>query len=131
MIRVLLDANILFSAAYRPGRRLSRLWQATGIELVSSAYVLGEAVRNIKRKYPAQMPVLQELLRHVHLVGDESDTREDVFEIDPKDLPVLRAAIASRSTYLITGDGDFDRYFGTTIEGVTVLRPTDLLDVLG
>jgi uncharacterized protein len=45
-----------------------------------------------------------------------------------KDVPILLAAIAAHSTYLITGDiRHFGRYFGKTIEAMLVSSPADCL----
>ena len=38
MDRVFLDANVLFSAAYRQDSSLLRLWELKDVELVTSAY---------------------------------------------------------------------------------------------
>lgn len=47
MDRLFLDANILFSAAYRPDAGLRRLWEVPNVELVTSAYAGEEARRNL------------------------------------------------------------------------------------
>jgi uncharacterized protein len=45
MDRLFLDANVLFSAAYRPGVRLLKLWKLKNVALFSSRYALEEALR--------------------------------------------------------------------------------------
>ena len=47
MDRVFLDANILFSAAYRPTSRLLQLWSLPDVELLTSPYAVEEARRNL------------------------------------------------------------------------------------
>jgi hypothetical protein len=47
MDRLFLDANILFSAAYRPGTGLLRLWELKDALLCSSRYALEEARINL------------------------------------------------------------------------------------
>ncbi len=49
---VFLDANILFSAAYRPAAGLKRLWKLPGARMISSAYAIEETYRNLD--YPKQ-----------------------------------------------------------------------------
>ena len=45
-----------------------------------------------------------------------------------KDLPILRAAVASNATHLITGDRKhFGHLFGKKVSGVLVARPADYL----
>ncbi len=45
MDHLFLDANILFSAAYRPESPLRRLWQAKGTELLTSGYAVHTLLR--------------------------------------------------------------------------------------
>jgi len=40
MIRVFLDANILFSCAWREGSGIHRLWERSDLQLVTSPYAL-------------------------------------------------------------------------------------------
>jgi len=44
-----------------------------------------------------------------------------------KDVPILLAAISATATHLLTGDRDFDAYFGKSIGGVLILRPAEYL----
>ena len=52
MIKTFLDANILFSAAYIEKNNIIRLWDSKKVQLITSAYALGEAQRNLARKRP-------------------------------------------------------------------------------
>jgi predicted nucleic acid-binding protein len=46
--RVFLDANVLlFSAAWRTGGGLTRLWESASFRLVTSRYAADEAERNL------------------------------------------------------------------------------------
>ena len=47
MDRLFLDANVLFSAAYRPGAGLLQLWKLDNAVLCSSRYALAEARINL------------------------------------------------------------------------------------
>ena len=47
MIRVFLDANILFSCAWREGSGIYRLWERSDLQLVTSPYALKEAESNL------------------------------------------------------------------------------------
>ena len=44
-----LDANVLFSAAYRSDAGLRKLWRLPGVRIVSSAYAVEEARRNLSQ----------------------------------------------------------------------------------
>ncbi len=47
MLRVFLDANVLFSAAYREGAGLVALWERPDVQLLTSGYAAEEARRNL------------------------------------------------------------------------------------
>jgi len=60
---VFLDANILFSAAHRSDAGLKRLWKLPGVRMITSAYAIEEAHRNLD--FPKQRKDLEELLGSV------------------------------------------------------------------
>lgn len=118
-----LDANVLFSAAYREGSGLARLRTLDGVRLITSGYTAEEARRNLADE--AQRDRLAELLRCVELVA-EADPRSfaDDDRLPEKDRPILRAAIRARATHLLTGDlSHFGPFFGQKLKGVLVLPP--------
>lgn len=128
MDRVFLDANVLFSAAYRVQSGLLPLWQLENVQLVTSAYAVEEARRNLPEVQ--QNGRLLALLRSVEVAGThpagEPRTNEILAGLDlpDKDRPILLAALDARATHLLTGDvTHFGRYFGKTIEGLRILRP--------
>ena len=47
MDRLFLDANVLFSAAYRPSAGLLIFWKLAGVQLLSSRYAVAEALANL------------------------------------------------------------------------------------
>ncbi len=89
MDRLFLDANVLFSAAYRLEAGVARLWGLADVTLLSSDYAIEEARRNLTQ--PEQLERLSALLRTVQLAPtltlDEA-TREGV-ELCEKDWPIL------------------------------------------
>jgi predicted nucleic acid-binding protein len=130
--RVFLDANILFSAAYRPDAGLRQLWSVPDVELVTSAYAVEEARRNLDR--PEQRVALEGLLQSVQVLpatpGDPSLTVP--IDLAEKDRPILAMAVATRATHLLTGDVQhFGRYYGQTIMGVRILPPVAYLRARG
>ena len=132
MDRLFLDANILFSAAYRLDPGVTRLWEVAGVTLVTSAYAVEEARRNLPEE--EQRVRINELLRDVE-VGEAMmpppELRGEV-DLPEKDWPVLGGAAAAGATHLITGDvRHFGRYFGERPLGVLVLKPADYLRSLG
>lgn len=126
MDRLFLDANVLFSAAYRADSGLQRLWSQTQAELVTSAYALEEAARHLDEKQRRRLVELNQDLDVLPetLVADLPPG----FALREKDVPILAAAIAAGATHLITGDRrDFGTLFGKEVGGVLILPPRDYL----
>jgi predicted nucleic acid-binding protein len=125
--RVFLDANVLFSAAYRRDAGLRRLWMLPGVELLTSAYALEEARRNLAQR--GQRARLTWLMRALTIVAEpvERPLPEGV-DLPAKDRPILLAALDAQATHLLTGDvSHFGRHFGRAVEGVLILPPAAYL----
>ena len=120
-----MDANVLFSAAYRSDVGLRRLWRLPTARLITSAYAAEEARRNLSNS--GQRRELEELLGSVEVVLTAVPTDRPLFstmELADKDRPVLLGAIGVGATHLLTGDfRHFGLYYGKRIEGVLVLPP--------
>ena len=124
MDRLFLDANVLFSAAYREDAGVRVLWTLRHVELVTSAYAVQEARRNLA--VPAQQQALDELLKTVEVIDHQAGESHlpKGLSLPEKDQPILAAAIDAKCTHLITGDlRHFGEHFGHHIAGVLVLRP--------
>ena len=92
-----LDANVLFSAAYRADSGLRRLWRLPGTALVSSAYAVEEARRNLHE--PSQRDRLDRLLVSLRPVPEARDRAvPDRVTLPAKDRPILLAAMAAGAT---------------------------------
>lgn len=134
-MRIFLDANILFSAARTAGavRQLLALADAAGHELWADVYVFEEARRNLAAKAPAALPALEALTTSI-VIGGLPDSRAPLPEVPllpEKDRPVLAAAIHHRCDVLVTGDrSHFGALYGNTIQGVAVLSPAMLANLL-
>jgi predicted nucleic acid-binding protein len=120
--RLFLDANVLFSAAYRPDSGLLRLWNLDNALLLTSRYALEEARINLLEV---------EQRKRLNLLSEQIDLFEAThrklprgISLPEKDAPILLAAIAARATHLLTGDvRHFGEYFGKKIEGVGIMLP--------
>jgi len=125
--RLFLDANVLFSAAWRENSRLLRLWKLPGVEVVSSAYAVDEARRNLGDSEARAR--LETLIDETTIVAEGSlATLPPSLSLAAKDRPILAAAVNAGATHLITGDRrDFGKLFGRRIGGVLILRPADYL----
>jgi uncharacterized protein len=128
--RVFLDANVLFSAAWRENTGLLRLWQSSDTTLLTSRYASEEARRDLETEERRQR--LVRLMVDIQLVPDRAygDFPPGVF-LPEKDRPILLAAIQAQATHLLTGDKrHFGSLYGQSISGVLILRPTDYLGAL-
>ena len=126
MDRLFLDANVLFSAAYRPRAGLLRLWRLKDTVICSSRYALEEA--RINQEHEIQRTRLAKLTRNIQLF--DAPPKELPPGVSPpgKDLPILLAAIEAKATHLLTGDlRHFGSYFNKTISGILVLTPGEYL----
>jgi predicted nucleic acid-binding protein len=123
--RVFLDANVLFSAAYRRNAGLARLWERVEVRLLSSEYALAEAELNLgSAEQRSRLAELRRSLEVVPAVALDTSLPEGI-ELPEKDRPILAAAIHAGATHLLTGDiRDFGSLFGRTVSGVLILRPS-------
>jgi uncharacterized protein len=128
--RIFLDANVLFSAAYLENSGLSRLWQLEDVELLSSAYAIEEARRNLALTRAQALDRLIRLTASLTIVNlPELPKLPGNIKLDSKDRPIMMAAIRGKADYLLTGDAHhFGHLYGRSIEGVTVLRPAQYFD---
>jgi uncharacterized protein len=128
--RVFLDANVQYSAAYLERSGMSGLFGRLGIELLSSAYAIEEARRNLAMDRPEALARLQPLTLAVSIVDTPQGIElAESIELDPKDQPILLAAIHGKADYLLTGDArHFGHLYGKRIVGVLVLRPAQYLE---
>jgi predicted nucleic acid-binding protein len=138
-MRLFLDANVIFTAAYTPDGRSAALFELARrrhCSLVSSAFAIEEAVRDLRTKRPASMEQVEQLL--VVLVIQAEPTNPDVAwavhqGLPIKEAPILAAAAAARVALLVTGDRThFGHLFGRRLRSVTIVPPADALGrVLG
>src|SRR3990167_5738302 len=123
MVKLFLDANILFSAAYRENAGLAKLWKLSHIKLISSDYAIMEAERNLRE--PHQLQRLKVFVHSLEIITTYNDSLiPGDITLSAKDRPILAAAIAAKANFLITGDRDFEHLFGKKILGVTILTPS-------
>jgi predicted nucleic acid-binding protein len=126
MDRLFLDANVLFSAAYKPDARVSRLWSLKDVVLCSSRYALEEARFNLEDE--DQRARLTRLSENILFVDAPRSGHLRGINLPEKDMPILLAAIEARATHLLTGDiRHFGPYLGKKIVGISVMLPGEYL----
>lgn len=131
-MRLFLDANVLFTAAHNPDGKAALVltlghegfWQ-----LVTSAYAVEEASRNLSRKYPDRMGALEAWLPRIRIATDPHSVPCPT-GLPEKDWPIYRAAIGCRADILLTGDiKDFGFLMNdpTRTDGLLIQTVSDFL----
>src|SRR5258706_14716174 len=122
MDRIFLDANVLFSAAYRADAGLLAFWKLRDAALCSSRYAIEEA--NLNLEEDVQRRRLARLTAALHVFDARECALPPGITLPPKDLPILLAAIERRDPRLVTAEVRlFFGCFGKTVEGAIVCDP--------
>jgi predicted nucleic acid-binding protein len=136
-VRVFLDANVLFSAAYRETgsvRVFFGLSKAGACSLVSSRHAIEEARRNLIARYPDRVEGLDALVDAVEVAAEPSPASlawASRLGLPPKDAPILAAAVEARCHILATGDrSHFGTLFGRRLRGTVVMLPAEAIELL-
>ncbi len=113
MIRVFLDANVLFTAAHNADGKAALVIEL-GVrgywQLFTSDYALEEAARNLQRKFPRSLATLKEI-RPAMRISSHHGGMPELTGLASKDQPIFQAALACEATHLLTGDiRDFGRF---------------------
>lgn len=114
MDRVFLDANVLFSAAYKPGSRLTALWARANTLLLSSAYAIEEARRNLSRARPSQLADLERLIAQLRLVPESNANVVPLVEANlvEKDRPIDPLKFVTLDAPGLTDDEPVNKRWG-------------------
>ena len=128
MLRLFLDANVLFTAAHNPSGKAAFLFDAANLghwRLLSSAYTIEEARRNIAAKYPQCSERFEVLVSEVTIASQPAKSQSPAIALPEKDLPVFLAACAAGTSHLLTGDlKHFDPYMNRPAESLGVMIQT-------
>lgn len=107
MIRIFLDANVLFTAAHNPRGKAAfvvELASLSAFKLFTSSYARVEAERNLAAKYPGCLTDLLHLLESVTVVPSIDTSAKCPDNLPAKDAPIFDAAVYCHATHLLTGD---------------------------
>lgn len=122
-MRVMIDTNVILSAVYNPKSKPANVLRhvCEKHELVLCDYIVAECYDVIKRKFPQNIAVFDKLLATLvyELVAAP---REGFVMIDPKDSPILNAAINTDVDIIISGDKHF---LALDLERPQMLSPAD------
>jgi uncharacterized protein len=121
--RVFLDATVLFSAANRADSGLRVLWRRADAVLLTSAFAVDEARRNLSGD--DQLRRLDALVRRCEIVpSPAAAVLPEGLVLPPGDRMIFLAAMAAHATHLLTGDRThFGPYYGRATAPVLILPP--------
>ena len=113
MIKLFLDANVLFTAAHNSKGKaafLIELGRQGSWEVVTSSYAYDEAARNIRLKFPERQAALESIITAVKIIPTGAGDHCPI-ELRKKDRPTFESALLAQATHLLTGDfRDFGVY---------------------
>jgi uncharacterized protein len=141
MPRVVLDSSVLVSAFLTPHGSVVRLLRdpvRSRYELCLSDAILTETAevllaKSNLRRYAAYADddvrdYIRWLLTQAEMVPDTPAPR--VVPNDPKDDPIIAAALAAKADYLVTGDRAHLLPIGE-YQGIRIISPRAFLEILG
>ena len=129
---VFLDADVIFAGAAAPTEHgashvVLRLGEITLLDCVTSTQVITEVERNLAEKLPEKLLTLRLILsRSLRVVPDPAPQELAPYkgQADPKDLPILVAALQQGCRFLLTFN---TRHYTPGSEKIIVQRPGDFL----
>ena len=133
-MRVMIDTNIFISAALFPkGRAAEALFKALSApyQPVVCDYVIDELHRKFEEKFPDRTVELEAFLYTALPAFDVVTTPENAVAAetkirDPKDRPILRAALNAGADLFLTGDKDF---LESSVEDPRIISVSDFLNM--
>lgn len=129
---VFLDADVIFAGSAAPSEHgashvVLRMGEITLIECVTSQQAITEVERNLADKLPAKLPEFHLLVSRCLRVAADP-TPQDLVpytgQADPKDLPILVAALREKCAYLLTFNV---RHYPPAPSSIRVQRPGEFL----
>jgi predicted nucleic acid-binding protein len=131
-LRIFIDSDVLFAGSASPNEYsaslvILRMAEITLIEAGTSEQVIIEVNRNLEEKMPKAVPAFQMLVsRSLRVVSNPTieEIRKYSYTANPKDLPILVAAVRESCSYLATYN---IRHYQPGVENLTVLKPGDLV----
>jgi predicted nucleic acid-binding protein len=102
-MKIFVDANVLFTAAYSPMGKAATLLECSALSFVTSDYAAEEARRNLLVKRPSALSALEKILEKIELAPSvQSGVCPIVLPL--KDQPIFLSALMIKATHLLTGD---------------------------
>jgi len=109
--RVFVDTNVLYSALHSqsgPPAQILRLHADRRLQVVVSAQVLAELVRNVRNKAPERLGLVRELIATGSLETALNPPKSAIEAVSPMvnwdDAPIVAATFDAGVDYFVTGD---------------------------
>ncbi len=114
-MRIMIDTNVIISAALFPNGRAAKAFYKAMLppyEPMICDFIVEELRKKFIEKFPDKQSEMEEFLHNalnfIELVNtpDKAEESEELIR-DPKDRPILRAALNEHAELFLTGDKDF------------------------
>ena len=134
-MRVLIDTNVLISAALDPNGVPCKAYQKAALN-PNRGLICEQNVEELRRifhkKFPHRMASLEKFLSVALLSLElvpvpEDELPEEGLIRDPKDRPLLRAALAANTDIFLTADKDF---LESDVKKPRIMTPSEFLTLL-
>lgn len=130
-LKIFLDASVLVAATISEtggSFRIINEARLHGFDLVISRFAFREAERNVQEKYPFRLRYLYYLSSFCNFIPEPPDALIEILDdlIDPKDVPILAAAIHGCADMLLTLDKVHflkNEKLGQLIPNLSILSP--------
>lgn len=138
MIAAVLDTNVLasgaLSASTPPGQILDA-WRDGQFELIISQHILDELIRTLQKPYFQDYVSNADAITFIELLLNEATLIPIIISVQgvaahPEDDLTLASAVSANADYLVTGDGPLLRKVGSSYQGVTLVTPSDFIQIL-
>ncbi|MDR1953049.1 MAG: putative toxin-antitoxin system toxin component, PIN family [Clostridiales Family XIII bacterium] len=133
MKKILIDTNILISAAYSrkglPRQAFDKAVSSSLYRCLICEQTLEEFWRIANRKFPERIGDFESFMAQALLLMEVISVSADAYDAekeirDIKDRPILRAAISASVDILLTGDKDF---IESTIENPKIMKAAEFV----
>jgi hypothetical protein len=133
--KIFLDADVIFAGSAAPSVQgasyvVLRMGEITLLNCITSEQVITEVERNLRDKLPKALPEFQLLIKRcVQVMPDPDPADLSVYagQADPKDLPILVAAIRESCSHLLTFN---TRHYNPAGGRPIVQRPGEFLQTV-
>ena len=108
-MKIMIDSNVLVSAIYNPNSMPARVVRhvCENHTLVLCDHIISECYDVLKRKFPQHIPALDKLLVSLGYDLVVAPREPSKLIADPKDAPILNAAILEGVDIIVSGDHHF------------------------